>query len=156
MKKLQQGKHVPLTDRIGHLNLIAFERTEFLKKIQSIREAFRIEHKNVKEMCRVKMKEIMEETFQEMLGHFKDEYGLIVDQYNKLLFRMYKLERVVKYNQEQTRILEHLNVEKDTFYDMLPVKYIPMVEELELCDRRKLREINLDEQELVEANTLFT
>jgi len=51
---------------------------------------------------------------------------------------MYKLERIVKYTQEQNKILEKLNAEKDTFYDMLPIKYIPMVEDFDLCDPKIL------------------
>ena len=84
------------------------------------------------------MKEIMKTTFEEMLAHFKGEYTGVVEQYNRLLFRMYKLERIVKYTQEQNKILEKLNAEKDTFYDMLPIKYIPMVEDFDLCDPKIL------------------
>jgi len=65
---------VSISDRIGNLNLITYERREFLKKVEGIRQAFRIEIRGIKELAKQKSHDIMIKTFNEMKITFTSEY----------------------------------------------------------------------------------
>lgn len=85
-----------LEDRIGHLNLIAYERQEFLRKIQSIRTAFRIELDNTKKMAALRAKEMSMGVFDDMKALFKNEYSILAEQYNQVLTKRNVLELKLK------------------------------------------------------------
>ena len=48
MKKISQGKMVSVEDRISNLGLLTYERKEFMRKLDVIRNAFKIEQRNLK------------------------------------------------------------------------------------------------------------
>jgi len=45
---INENQSVSLEDRIGNLNVIAFERQQFLKNVARIRNSFKVELRNTK------------------------------------------------------------------------------------------------------------
>ena len=87
---------MPIEDRIGNLNLVTFERQEFLKKISSIRNAFRIEMRDTKTRAVEKARAVMIRVYEEMKVTFDKEFKNVVDQYNDIIYQMKKMENRVR------------------------------------------------------------
>lgn len=58
---------------------------------------------------------------------------------------MAKLENRLQSSQRLTEVLEELNVEKDTFYDHLPIRFIDLCEDIEFKQPEDLPPLTADD-----------
>lgn len=123
---------MPIEDRIGNLNLVTFERQEFLKKISSIRNAFRIEMRDTKTRAVEKARAVMIRVYEEMKVTFDKEFKNVVDQYNDIIYQMKKMENRVRQVQDLNKELEKQFMQRDTYHQTLEMRFIPMIEDFTL------------------------
>jgi hypothetical protein len=131
LKQVDDGRVPGASEKITSLSMLTFERKEFMKSMEKVRLAFRIELRNTKQLAVIKSRKMFLQMFDDLKRLFKDEYFLVVEQYNKIRYQMWKLENKIQVTEEQNEYLEFLNAEKDAFYDINPMRFIPLVEEFQ-------------------------
>tara|TARA_B110000285_G_C15070440_1_gene587603 strand:+ start:751 stop:1449 length:699 start_codon:yes stop_codon:yes gene_type:complete len=131
LKQVDDGRLPGASEKITSLSMLTFERKEFMKSMDKVRLAFRIELRNTKQLAVIKSRKMFLQMFDDLKRLFKDEYFLVVEQYNKIRYQMWKLENKIQVTEEQNEYLEFLNAEKDAFYDINPMRFIPLVEEFQ-------------------------
>lgn len=131
LKQVDDGRLPGASEKITSLSMLTFERKEFMKSMEKVRLAFRIELRNTKQLAVIKSRKMFLQMFDDLKRLFKDEYFLVVEQYNKIRYQMWKLENKIQVTEEQNEYLEFLNAEKDAFYDINPMRFIPLVEEFQ-------------------------
>jgi hypothetical protein len=60
--------------------------------MDKVRLAFRIELRNTKQLAVIKSRQMFLKMFEDLKALFKAEYHLVVEQYNKIRYQMWKLE----------------------------------------------------------------
>ena len=132
IRMVNDGRAISLEDRMGHLNLVAFERQEFIRKLSSLRTNFKKHNKFLKAQAVDKARSMMLQMYEEMKAMFKKEYSKLVDHFNSLVYEASRLDKKVLKIQKDNVELERLNSMKDRFYDVCPIKYITLIEDFEL------------------------
>ena len=75
--------------------MLTFERQEFMKAMEKVRLAFRIELRNTKQLAVLKSRKMFLQMFDDLKKLFKGEYYQVVEQYNKIRYQMWKLENKI-------------------------------------------------------------
>lgn len=120
--------------------------------MDKVRLAFRIELRNTKQLAVIKSRKMFLQMFEDLKKLFKEEYHLVVEQYNKIRYQMWKLENKLQKTEEQNEYLEFINSEKDTFYDVNAIRFIDLAEGFQYSDPS---DIDISPDEVAEANILY-
>lgn len=143
---------MPLEQRIGYLSLMAFERMDFIKRIKNLKEQFREEFKQVKVEALLKAQKVLRIVQDQMAEVFHHELDTIIKKFNLTIAQNHEVESKLKTLQQEYTYLERLNIEKDRLYDLVPVRYLHLMEDLEFKPEQLL---DVNEETINKHNMLM-
>lgn len=110
IKNISQGKDVGMSEnRLSNLNMLSYERKEFMKTLVKIRDAFKVEMRGTKIIAASRAKTMVTKIFEDLKKLFKGEYTLLADEFNKVRYKLLREERLVRETKTMNVTLEELN-----------------------------------------------
>lgn len=86
IRAIAEGNTPNLEDRISNLNLVTYERRHFMDKLYTVRDAYRYEMNELKQITKSKSRQMVIKVFEDLKKLYFNEYSVLVEQFNQMRY----------------------------------------------------------------------